>query len=55
MSTTPLLTVPETATALRVSRAYVYQLIASGRLRSVTIGRSRRIRAKDLADFIASL
>jgi excisionase family DNA binding protein len=38
-----LLTVPEVMSRLHLSRSTVYQLLRTGRLRSVTIGRARRI------------
>jgi excisionase family DNA binding protein len=47
-----LLTVPEVMARLRVGRSTVYDLIRSRRLTSVTIGRSRRIPATALRDFI---
>jgi len=50
--TAPLLnTLDEVAEALRLSRRTVESLIASGQLRSVTIGRSRRVYQADLIDF----
>lgn len=39
----PLLTVRETAETLRISRSSVYQLIASGVLTRIKIGKSARI------------
>ncbi|MFI7438665.1 helix-turn-helix domain-containing protein [Nonomuraea indica] len=50
-----LVTVPEAAEALAISRAKLYQLMASGALIYVQIGRSRRIRVSDLEAFIAAL
>ena len=47
-----LYTVPEVCRATRLSRAKVYQLIASGELPSITVGRSRRIVATALATWI---
>ena len=44
---THLLTVPELATRLRVSRMTVYRLIADGLLPAYRIGRSYRIDAAD--------
>ena len=38
-----LLTVPEAAEALAISRSKLYQLIASGAVDSILIGGSRRI------------
>jgi excisionase family DNA binding protein len=50
-----LLTVPEAMAALRLSRATVYELIRSGELGSVTIGRSRRIPTQAVQTFVARL
>ncbi|MFF2038995.1 helix-turn-helix domain-containing protein [Kitasatospora sp. NPDC058170] len=49
---TEALTVPEDMASLRLSRSKTYDLIRSGELPSFTIGRSRRIAAESLADFI---
>jgi excisionase family DNA binding protein len=46
-------TVEETAQLLRVGRTTVFFLIKSRQLSSLTIGRSRRISATALAEFIA--
>ena len=46
-------TLNDVAESLRLSRRTVESLIASGQLRSVTIGRSRRVNADDLAEFAA--
>lgn len=48
-----LLTVPEAMAQLNVSRWTLYNLIRSGDLASVTIGRSRRIPAAALDAFIS--
>jgi excisionase family DNA binding protein len=51
-----LLRVPEVRERLgRISQETVYKLFASGRLPSVKLGRSRRVRESDLDQFIASL
>ena len=50
-----LLKVPDVVACLGVSRATVYELMASGALRSVRVGGSRRIRADDLEAFVAGL
>jgi excisionase family DNA binding protein len=51
-----LLRVPEVRRRLGgVSQAFVYKLFRTGRLPSVKLGRSRRVRESDLAAFIASL
>lgn len=47
--------VTEAAEVLGLSRAKVYELISSGALRSVRIDGARRIKADDLAAFVASL
>jgi excisionase family DNA binding protein len=52
----PLLFRPEEAAErLSVSRTMVFELIRSGRLRSVKIGGARRISSQALADFVAEL
>ncbi|MEU4655786.1 helix-turn-helix domain-containing protein [Streptomyces sp. NPDC023723] len=50
--TPELLTVPDVMMRLRLGRSTVYDLIRSGRLVSITVGRSRRIPADALRDFI---
>ncbi|MDK1476996.1 helix-turn-helix domain-containing protein [Streptomyces sp. 549] len=50
--TDELLTVPEVMVRLRLGRSTVYDLIRSGRLTSITIGRARRIPASALREFI---
>jgi excisionase family DNA binding protein len=50
-----LLTLKETAAALRLGRSKLYELMAAGKLRSVRIGGSRRIPATALAEFVAAL
>lgn len=47
-----LLTVLEAADALGIGRTAAYGEVQAGRLRSVKIGRSRRIPASAVADFI---
>ncbi len=50
---TALLHTPEDAAALAsVSRTTIYELMASGRLASVKIGRSRRVPHAALVDFV---
>ncbi|MEV5085732.1 helix-turn-helix domain-containing protein [Streptomyces sp. NPDC093064] len=51
--TPELLTVPEVMARLKLGRSTVYDLIRSRRLLSITVGRSRRIPADALSDFIA--
>ncbi len=50
-----LLTAEEVAQALGIGRSKVYELMASGQLRSVAIGRLRRVPAERLAEFVARL
>lgn len=50
-----LLTPEEAADALRISRTRIYELLGSGRLRSVQLGRSRRIEREALLEFIRVL
>jgi excisionase family DNA binding protein len=50
-----LLTVKEAAAVVGLGRSTVYDLIYAGRIRSVKIGSSRRIRRGDLDDFITDL
>ncbi|MGW2985344.1 helix-turn-helix domain-containing protein [Streptomyces goshikiensis] len=52
--TEELLTVPEVMEWLKVGRTTVYDLIRTHRLPSLTIGRSRRIPADGLRDFLAA-
>jgi excisionase family DNA binding protein len=47
--------VPEAMTLLSMSRSVMYELIRSGRLRSVKEGRTRLIPAGAIADYIALL
>lgn len=50
-----LLTPDEAAEVLRVGRSKVYDLIRSGRLRSVKVDGSRRIPVSCLKEFVATL
>jgi excisionase family DNA binding protein len=50
-----LLTVPEAAKALAISRSKLYELLASGALRSVRIDGSRRIPLDALSDYVNTL
>jgi len=50
-----LLTPEETAETLGVGRPKVYELLRSGRLRSVKIGKSRRVPMDAVEAFIAEL
>ncbi|WP_342841545.1 helix-turn-helix domain-containing protein [Candidatus Lucifugimonas marina] len=50
-----LMNLKEVSEVLRISRTSVYDLLATGQLESVKIGRSRRVLAADLEAFIRSL
>jgi excisionase family DNA binding protein len=50
-----LLTVEEVARRLRIGRTLVYQLISSGELESVKVGRLRRVPAECLPEYVATL
>ena len=50
-----LYTVQEASSVLKMSRSRLYQLMKSGELPSVKIGRSRRLRRQDLAVYVNSL
>ncbi|WP_199578431.1 helix-turn-helix domain-containing protein [Streptomyces sp. CRB46] len=47
-----LLTVPQVMARLQLGRSAVYDLLRSGQLASITLGRARRIPARALTDFI---
>ena len=47
-----LLTVDEACAALSLSRAKVYELLMKDELRSITIGRARRVPIEAIDDFI---
>jgi excisionase family DNA binding protein len=50
-----LLTLEECAARLKLSRSRTYELWVDGSIRTCFIGRSRRCRVADLAEFIAGL
>jgi excisionase family DNA binding protein len=50
-----LLTIPEAAAALRISRTKFYELLDAGEIESVHIGRSRKIPADALHDYVNRL
>jgi excisionase family DNA binding protein len=50
-----LLTVPEAAQALAISRSKLYELIAAGLVRSVRIDGSRRVPVEALETYVAHL
>ena len=47
-----MLTVRDAASRLKVSRATVFEWMRQGELRSVKLGRCRRIREEDLTDMV---
>jgi excisionase family DNA binding protein len=49
-----LLTVEEAAQLLSLGRTRIYQLIRDGQLRTIKCGKSRRVVADSLRDFIES-
>ena len=49
-----LLTIPEAAAALRISRSSVYRLFDAGQLAWVQIGSSRRVTSIEIERFIAA-
>ena len=52
----PLLyTIPEAASALRISRTKLYELLDSGEVESIYIGRSRKIPTEALRIYIDGL
>jgi excisionase family DNA binding protein len=55
MDTTHLLTVPEAAARLRISKWMLYNLIRSRKLRTVKIGDRRLVPVAALRDFLAAL
>ena len=50
-----LLTVPEAAAALAISRSKLYELLAAGVVRSVRIDGSRRVPVQALETYVAGL
>jgi excisionase family DNA binding protein len=50
-----LITIDEAARRLSIGRSHIYQQMQLGRLRSLRIGRSRRILEDDLEAFISGL
>lgn len=50
-----LLKIPDVMERLSVGQTKVYELLSSGELRSVKVGRSRRVPSDDLERFIAEL
>ena len=52
---TLLLKIPEVMARLAVGQTKVYELMSSGELRSVKVGRSRRVPSNELERFMAEL
>ncbi len=50
----PLLTVPEVATALHVSRSTVYNLVERGELAAVRVSNSIRVARDELRRFLSA-
>ena len=50
-----LLTVPEAAEALAISRSKLYELLAAGLVRSVRIDGSRRVPVEALETYVTTL
>lgn len=50
-----LLKIPEVMARLAVGQTKVYELMSSGALRSVKVGRSRRVPSDELERFVAEL
>jgi excisionase family DNA binding protein len=50
-----LLTRDEVAAVLNISKTFTYTLITDGRIPSIKIGRSRRVRPQDLEHYLDSL
>jgi excisionase family DNA binding protein len=50
-----MLTVEEAARRLGLGRTLVYQLISSGELESVTVGRLRRVPTECLGEYVKTL
>jgi excisionase family DNA binding protein len=55
MPTVQAYTVEQVAKMLNISRDKVYYLLRTRQLRSIKIGKSRRITDQHLADFVAAL
>jgi excisionase family DNA binding protein len=53
-STGMLLTVPEAASALRISRSSVYRLFEAGELAWVQVGACRRVTAAEIHRFVVA-
>lgn len=49
-----LLTVPEVAHRLGLGRSFIYQLVMKGEIRSIKLGRARRIPVDALEQFVSA-
>lgn len=52
--TTPLLKVPDLAARLSISRAHAYDLVASGAIEVVRVGRSVRVSEQAVQDYLTA-
>ncbi len=52
-STKPLLRVSEVAEALNIGRSKAYELVATGQLPALRVGRAVRVRPEAVVDWIA--
>jgi excisionase family DNA binding protein len=52
---TVLLKIPEVLERLAISQTKLYELLSSGELRSVKVGRARRVPSDEIDRFIAEL
>jgi excisionase family DNA binding protein len=50
-----LLTPEEAARRLRIGRTFIYSLLREGAIPSVKIGRVRRVRVRDLDEYVRTL
>jgi excisionase family DNA binding protein len=50
-----LLTVEEAAERLKIGRTHMYSLVSAGAVRSVTIGRLRRVPCECLVEYVSNL
>lgn len=48
-----LLTIPEAAASLALSRSHVYELVQCGDITTIKVGRSRRVPIAALEEFVA--
>jgi excisionase family DNA binding protein len=55
MTAAHMMTVPEVAGVLRLSRSTVYELLGGGQIASVVVGSCRRVRYTDLCAYVHSL